>query len=210
MSYVEILKTVGAIILCYLYGGVLFCNIIARVAGKKDLRRVGDKNPGGWNLLFNVSKYWGLFGSWLDALKGFLSYFFILLLTGSELLAITGGLAAVMGHNYSPYYKFKGGKGIGTTFGLFFGISPWSIPVFGAGFVGGLYLIRNMIWGVVFGIITPMIFLVFFLDSPVYLILLVLLPLVLPKYINSSQSIGENFRFRKEKDMKNLFTPRIR
>jgi glycerol-3-phosphate acyltransferase PlsY len=210
MPYIEILKAAGAIILCYLYGGVLFCSIIARAVGKKDLMKIGDKNPGGWNLVFNVSKYWGFFGSWLDALKGFLSYFFVLLVTGSELLALTGGLAAVLGHNYSPYFKFKGGKGIGTTFGLFFGISPWAIPIFGVGFVGGLYLIRNMIWGVIFGIITPMVFLVFFLDSPVYLVLTALLIIVLPKYINWSQSMKESFRFRKEKAMKDLFTPKTR
>jgi len=206
----EILKTIGAVILCYLYGGVLFCNIISRAVSKKDLRDLGDKNPGGWNLLVNVSRYWGLLGSWLDALKGFLSYFFLLLTTGSELLGIVGGMAAVLGHNYSPYFKFRGGKGIGTTFGLFFGLSLWSVPFFGIGFVGALYLIRNMIWGVILGIITPMVFLIFFLDSPVYLALLILIPIVLPRYINRSQSIMENFRFRKEKTMKDLFTPRIR
>ncbi len=206
----DILKTAAALILCYLAGGVLFCNIISRSVGKKDLRDIGDTNPGGWNLTFNVSKYWGILGMWLDALKGFLSYFGLLLLTNSEFLAIIGGCLAVLGHTYSPYYRFRGGKGIGPTFGLYFGLSLWSVPFFGIGFVGGLFLIRNMLWGVFFGIITPMLFLVFFLDSPAYLALLLLIPIVIPRYYNYSKSFRENFRFRKEKSIKDLFTPRIR
>ena len=210
MTLVEILKIIGALISCYLFGGILFCNIISRTVGKKDLSKIGDKNPGGWNLVFNISKYWGIFGMWLDALKGFLSYFLVLLLTNSEMFALIGGCLAVLGHTYSPYYKFKGGKGIATTFGLFFGISLWSIIFFGIGFVGGLYLIRNMIWGVIFGIITPMIFLVFFLKSPIYLLLGVLLLIVVPKYLNRSIGLRDNFKFRKESSMKDLFTPKIR
>lgn len=210
MLYLEILKTAGALILCYLVGGIHFCNLISRAVAKKDLKDMGDKNPGGWNLLFNVSAYWGVMGMWLDALKGFLSYFSILLLTNSELLALIGGSLAVLGHCYSPYHRFKGGKGVAAIFGLFVGASPWSILAFAIGFVGSLFLVKNMIWGVFFGIITPMIFLIFFLDSPVYLVLLLLLLIMIPKYINSSISLSENFKFRKEKNMKDLFTPKIR
>jgi len=210
MLYLEILKITGALSLCYLIGGIHFCNLISKAVAKKDLKDLGDKNPGGWNLLFNVSIYWGMIGSWLDALKGFLSYFSILLLTGSELLALIGGCLAVLGHCYSPYHRFKGGKGVAAVFGLFLGASPWSILAFAAGFVGGLLLVKNMIWGVFFGIITPMIFLMFFLDSPVYLTLLLLLLIMIPKYINHSKSMSENFKFRKEKNMKDLFTPKIR
>jgi len=210
MLYLEILKITGALILCYLIGGIHFCNLISKAVAKKDLKDIGDKNPGGWNLLFNVSMYWGVIGSWLDALKGFLSYFFILLLTGSELLALIGGSIAVLGHCYSPYHRFKGGKGVAAIFGLFLGASPWSILVFGVGFVSGLFMVKNMIWGVFFGIIAPMVFLIFFLDSPVYLILTLLLLIVIPKYVNHSISMSENFKFRKEKNMKDLFTPKIR
>ena len=210
MPPAEILKIIGLFIFCYLFGGIHFCNIISKSVGKKDLNKIGDKNPGGWNLVFNISKYWGIFGMWLDAMKGFLSYFLVLLLTNSEMLALIGGCIAVLGHNYSPYYKFKGGKGIATTLGLFFAVSPWSMIAMGVGFVGGLYIIRNMIWGVFFGIITPMVFLVFILKSPIYLLLNILLLIVVPKYINHSISFKENFKFRKEATLKDLFTPKIR
>ncbi|MFC2159427.1 glycerol-3-phosphate acyltransferase [Actinomycetota bacterium] len=210
MPLTEILKIIGLFIFCYLFGGIHFCNIISKSVGKKDLNKIGDKNPGGWNLVFNISKYWGIFGMWLDALKGFLSYFLVLLLTNSEMLALIGGCIAVLGHNYSPYYKFKGGKGIATTLGLFFAVSPWSMIAMGVGFVGGLYIVRNMIWGVFFGIITPMVFLVIFLKSPIYLLLNLLLIIVVPKYINHSISFKENFKFRKEATLKDLFTPKKR
>lgn len=191
-------------------GGIHFCNLISKAVAKKDLKDLGDKNPGGWNLLFNVSIYWGIIGSWLDALKGFLSYFSILLLTNSELFALIGGCLVVLGHCYSPYNRFKGGKGVAAVFGLFLGASPWSILVFGAGFVSGLFMVKNMIWGVFFGIIAPMIFLIFFLNSSTYMILMLLLLIMIPKYINHSISLSENFKFRKEKNMKDLFTPKIR
>ena len=62
---------------------------------------------------------------YLDALKGFFSYFVVLLAANSEALALLAGCAAVAGHNYSVYYKFRGGgKGIGTTFGFLFAVSP--------------------------------------------------------------------------------------
>ncbi|MEE8324046.1 MAG: hypothetical protein V3R31_00160, partial [Candidatus Humimicrobiaceae bacterium] len=77
--------------------------------------------------------------------------------------------------------------------------------------VSGLFLIRNMIWGVVVGLVTTGIFLWLFKGSSLYLIMtLLLLLLIIPKYINRSMSLGENFRFRKEKTMKDLFTPKIR
>lgn len=210
MSFLEVLKVLGLFIFCYFFGGILFCDIIARIIKKKDLKKVGDKNPGGWNLIFNISKYWGIIGMWLDALKGFLSYFIVLLPTNSEMLAIIGGCITVLGHNHSPYYKFKGGKGIATTFGLFWGLTPLTLFTFGGGFVAGLFLLKNMIWGVIFGIVAPMIFLIFFRGSLVYLILLLLLLIVIPKHLNTSKSFKENFRFRKEKSIKDLFTPKNR
>jgi acyl phosphate:glycerol-3-phosphate acyltransferase len=206
----EILQISGIWILSYLVGGIHFCNIISRAVGKKDLRNIGDTNPGAWNLAFNVSKYWGFFGMCLDVLKGYLPYFFIMMLTGSEFYAIIGSCLAVLGHNYSSYLKFSGGKGIATAMGLFLAINPWSILFFGAGFVGALFLIKNMIWGVFFGILTPVIFLVFYLDSPAYLLLMILVLIIVPKHINQSKSLYENFKFRKERSMKDLFTPKVR
>lgn len=211
MGTPEILKIIGIIVLSYLVGAVPFCNLIAMATRKKDLTKIGDKNPGGWNLVFNVSKIWGIIGILLDMAKGYFSYFLAYMFTGNLMIAILAGCAAVAGHNYSPYLKFRGGKGLATMGGTVVAVTPLTFISFGVGMVLGLFLIRNMIWGVLTGLITTGIFLWLYEGSYLYLVMTVIfILLIIPKYINRSISLGMNFKFRKEKTMKDLFTPKIR
>ncbi len=205
-----LLRNTSFIILSYLIGSIPFCYIIAKLKNK-DLTMLGDKNPGGWNLAFSVSKFWGFWGALFDIAKGFLPYFLIIRYTGSDFFALLAGCAAIAGHNYSPFLKFKGGKGIATLLGLLLAIHPFSVIVFGAGIVLALVLIKNMIWGVVSGITLSLIFFVYYYNSMIFVIFwLLLLLIILPKYLNYSNSFGVNFKFRKEKRLKDLFTPKSR
>ena len=207
----EFFRNIVLIAICYFIGAIPFCNIIAKIHSNKDLRKIGDRNPGGWNLVFNVSKYWGAVGIILDILKGFLSYFLVFRITGIEIIAVLAGCAAVAGHNYSPYLKLSGGKGIAATLGFFLAIHPLTIIAFAIGIISALFSIRNMIWAVISAIVASSIFLWLFKDSPVYLIIgIFLLVIIIPKYINHSIKISDNFKFRKEKTLKDLFAPRIR
>ncbi len=211
MEALEIIKIIAIIVLCYLVGAIPFCNLLAMAAGKKDLTKIGDKNPGGWNLIFNVSKIWGIVGMALDICKGYFSYFLTYMFTGSLVFALIAGCAAVAGHNYSPYLRFRGGKGLAAMGGLVIAIHPLTVIAFGIGILPGLFLIRNMIWGVFLGIATIGIFLWLFMENSLYLAMTALLLLIIiPKYINRGISLGMNFKFRKEKTMKDLFTPKIR
>lgn len=211
MGAVEIIKVTGFIVLSYLIGAIPFCNLIALATRKKDLTKIGDKNPGGWNLVFNVSKIWGIVGIILDMCKGYFSYFLVYMFTGNLIFALIAGCAAVAGHNYSPYLRFRGGKGLAAMGGVFLAITPWTVFPFAVGMLAGLFLIRNMIWGVILGISVTGIFLWLFLGNPLYLALTaVFLLLIVPKYINHSISLGANFKFRKEKTIKDLFTPKTR
>jgi glycerol-3-phosphate acyltransferase PlsY len=211
MLDLEFYRNIGLIVICYFIGAIPFCHIIAKIHSNKDLRKIGDRNPGGWNLVFNVSKYWGFLGIILDVLKGFLSYFLVLRITGVEIVAIIAGCAAVAGHNYSLYLKLSGGRGIATTLGFLLAIHPLTIIAFAIGILSGLFSIRNMIWGVVSGIAASSIFLWLFKNSSIYLIMgISLLIIIIPKYINHSIRISHNFKFRKEKTVKDLFTPKIR
>lgn len=207
----EFFRNIGLIVICYLIGAIPFCNIIAKIHSNKDLRKIGDRNPGGWNLVFNISKYWGIVGIILDVLKGYMSYFLVLRIAGVEIIAVLAGCAAVAGHNYSPYLKLSGGKGIATTLGFLVAMHPLTLIAFAIGILSALFSIRNMIWAVVSGIIASSIFLWLFKYSPIYLIMgLILLVIIIPKYINHSIKISQNFKFRKEKTVKDLFAPRIR
>ena len=207
MESLEIYKNIGIVIFCYFLGAIPFCYIIAKICGRKDLTKIGDKSSGAANVICNVSKFWGIVGGLLDFAKGYVSYFVVLKITDLEFIAILAGCAAVAGHIYSPYLKFSGGKGFGTTFGVFTAIYPFTLIVYGVGLVSALLLIRNRLWGFIFGLVGSGIFLWILKGSLLYLVLVILLIIIIiPKDINRSESILANFKFRKEKKLKNLFT----
>jgi acyl phosphate:glycerol-3-phosphate acyltransferase len=205
------------IIACYLIGAIPFCYIIGKLAGGKKLTEIGDKNPGGWNLIFNVSKFWGIIGTILDVTKGYFSFFLVFKFTGNLIVALIAGCASVAGHNYSPYLKFSGGKGIATMLGFLLAVQPLTVPSFAVGILFGLYVLRNMVWGVILGIVTATIFLgiyyplTYYHEPLIYIALAVILILIMvPKQINRSIKLSKNFQFRKEATVKDLFTPKIR
>jgi len=208
---------IGIIIVCYLIGAIPFCYIIGKIAGGKKLTEIGDKNPGAWNLIFNVSKFWGVIGTILDVAKGYFSFFLVFKFTENWIVALLAGCASVLGHNYSPYLKFSGGKGIATMLGFLLAVQPLTILFFAIGILFGLYVLRNMIWGVILGIATATIFLgiyyplAYYHDPLIYIALaLILILIMVPKQINRSIKLSKNFQFRKEATVKDLFTPKIR
>lgn len=207
----EITKSLSSIVISYFIGAIPFCFILGKIVGKKRLTEIGDKNPGGWNLTFNVSKVWGVLGILLDTFKAYFAFFITLRITDSLIFAILSGCAAVAGHNYSPYLKFRGGKGIASTVGVNFAANPLSIFAFAVGIISALFTLKNMIWGVLIGIVASGLFLWLMNAEPLYLVMMTLLILIdIPKQINYSKSFIDNFRFRKEKTVKDLFTPRYR
>ncbi len=219
---VNILKDAGFIIAAFLVGAIPFCFVLGKIVSGKRLTEIGDKNPGGWNLVFNVSKFWGFIGIALDMAKGYFAYFvalrfagpFTLELLGADYntaIAILAGCASVAGHNYTPYMKFKGGKGIATWGGFMIAASPWTIFPAAAGLLSGLFIARNMIWSIMLGIAFSGIFLFIFRGTPVFLLTILLLyAIMLPRQVNRNYSLGLNFKFRKEATLGDLFKPKIR
>ena len=222
MTAISIASYIGIIIASFFAGAIPFCFVLGKLVGKKRLSDIGDKNPGGWNLVFNVSKIWGFIGILLDMAKGYFAYFlayrfasegFIPFLetTNSQLIAIVAGCAAVLGHNYTPYLKFKGGKGLATWGGFMIAISPWNFIVGGLGLLLGLLVARNMIWAVSLGIIVCGIFSWIIRGHYIFVIIIpVLLLIMLPRQINRENSLAQNFKFRKEASLGDLFKPKIR
>jgi len=114
----------------YLLGSVPFAMIIAKAHGK-DLRNVGSGNIGATNLSRAVGKKWGIFCFVLDAVKGIVPMLIGARLVSSppeisELFLWLGvGLATILGHVFPVYIKFKGGKGVSTSFGVALGLWPY-------------------------------------------------------------------------------------
>lgn len=103
-------------IIGYLLGAISFAVIIARSKGV-DIFKEGSGNPGATNVKRILGKKWGNAVFALDALKGFTAAGLPLMVYGDDRLAVIGLIAAISGHSFSVFLKFRGGKGVATTIG---------------------------------------------------------------------------------------------
>lgn len=143
LSY--ILTALGA----YLLGSIPFGFLAAKAKGI-DIRSVGSGNIGATNAMRVLGKPIGIAVLLLDALKGFLAVGLIAPAVYNWLaphftldsvgnighlarfeicLCVLAGIFAVLGHNYTCWLKFKGGKGIATTAGVYIALAPWPLLI---------------------------------------------------------------------------------
>lgn len=107
----------------YLLGAIPFGFLIARAKGV-DIRTVGSGNVGATNVLRALGKGPAFVVFLLDVLKGLVPAYIGHLLLNQTEYAFAAGAAAVIGHSFSPFLGFKGGKGIATGFGALIGSTP--------------------------------------------------------------------------------------
>lgn len=104
-------------VLSYIIGSFSSSYIIGKTIRNIDIRNFGSGNAGATNSLRVMGKKLGIIVGILDIIKGMTATFI-----GLKLMGYTGGLIAglfvVIGHDWSVFLKFKGGKGIATTFGI--------------------------------------------------------------------------------------------
>ncbi len=119
-------------ILGYLIGAIPFGLVIGKMVGT-DVRAKGSKNIGATNVNRVLGKKLGLLTLVCDCLKGFLPMFisaaFLPEGDSRELIISATGIAAVVGHMFPIYLKFKGGKGVATGLGVFLYLSPLAIVI---------------------------------------------------------------------------------
>lgn len=108
--------------LAYVLGSVPFGLIFARAAGVHDIRKTGSGNIGATNVMRAGLRKIGLLTLLFDALKGYVAVTFTAYIF-NDFYAIFAGLFAVLGHVFSVWLRFRGGKGVATTIGVFFGLS---------------------------------------------------------------------------------------
>ncbi|MBF0247403.1 MAG: glycerol-3-phosphate 1-O-acyltransferase PlsY [Alphaproteobacteria bacterium] len=102
----------------YLLGAVPFGIVIARLFGLGDLRKIGSGNIGATNVLRTGNKPAALLTLLLDSGKGAIAVGVAHALSPEPLAMLAAGFAAVLGHNFPVWLKFKGGKGVATTLGV--------------------------------------------------------------------------------------------
>jgi glycerol-3-phosphate acyltransferase PlsY len=130
----------GFLIGGYLVGSIPFGLLIGRAAVHVDVSKAGSGNIGATNVAREAGLKWGLVTLVVDALKGFvpvaLAYHIIRPPAGAaEALMGIVGMAVLVGHQFSIYLRFKGGKGIATGLGVFLAISPMACLFSGTAFV---------------------------------------------------------------------------
>ncbi|KAF2956528.1 glycerol-3-phosphate 1-O-acyltransferase PlsY [Marinitoga sp. 38H-ov] len=109
------------IIIGYISGSIPFSYIMAKLAGI-DITKVGSGNVGGTNVLRSAGAFYGVFSMILDLLKAFIPTFLAYKLSGN--IAYFVGFFAVIGHIYPIVLKFRGGKGVASTVGVYFALNP--------------------------------------------------------------------------------------
>lgn len=130
------IDTVAGVV-AYIFGSVPFGYLLVRFFRKEDIREKGSGNIGATNVIRSGSKGLGAVTFLFDVLKGF----FAVLLCGwiaarmgatpqQRIDAISiAALCAILGHIYTIWLGFKGGKGVATAFGVFLALAPWAALV---------------------------------------------------------------------------------
>jgi glycerol-3-phosphate acyltransferase PlsY len=139
---------IPAIIGAYLLGSIPFGLLIAKAHGK-DLRSIGSGNIGATNVSRALGRKWAYVCFALDVLKGMVPMLVIMFIAKPAgvvmlLLWLLVGCAAILGHIFPIYLKFKGGKGVATSFGIALGL--WPYYTIGALFAIATWVVVVLIW----------------------------------------------------------------
>lgn len=169
----------------YLLGSIPFGYLLVRFFRKEDIRATGSGNIGATNVARSGAKGLGVLTLLLDLGKGLLAVLLARhVAPGSpgfpSDLAVAAAIAAVLGHVFPVWLGFKGGKGVATALGVFFGLAPWvalgAVVVFAL--VVGLSRIVSLA-SIVAALALPIVAVLLLPDrSPVYLGGVVFLPLL--------------------------------
>jgi len=111
-------------VFAYLLGAVPVAYIVARLSKGIDLRKVGSGNVGTANVATVASKWHSVPVLFLDVGKGYLVVWLASVAGFDVFYQIVIGLLAVIGHNWSVFLGFKGGRGIATSLGIIMAVSP--------------------------------------------------------------------------------------
>jgi glycerol-3-phosphate acyltransferase PlsY len=115
-------------VLAYLLGSIPFAVIVSRVCALPDPRSYGSGNPGATNVLRTGRKGAAALTLIGDVAKGWVAVFAAQRLAGgenAELAVAAAALAVTLGHMYSAFLRFRGGKGVSTALGVVIALDPY-------------------------------------------------------------------------------------
>ena len=167
------------VVLGYLCGSLASAVIVCRIMKLPDPRKQGSGNPGATNVLRLGGKKAAALTLAGDVLKGAIPVLLAHLLSDSPTVLASTAVAAVIGHMYPVFFRFKGGKGVATTFGA---VTALVFPV--ALFMGAVWVLTAMatryasLASLAAAVAAPLFALVF-IQQPAYILALVIIAALL-------------------------------
>jgi len=122
----DTLIQITAVLLSYLLGAVPFGIFFSKLFSDVDVRTVGSGNIGATNVLRAAGKKAAVLTLLTDTLKGLVPVLIVKSLYQDDAMTALTGAAAILGHIFPVYLKFKGGKGVATSYGVVFAVAPWT------------------------------------------------------------------------------------
>ena len=180
----EIIFSAIALIIAYLIGSIPTAYITGRLVKGFDIRQVGTRNMGAMNVFYQVGFLAGLMVLAVDIGKGAAVVALARVMGTPEIVQLLAGATAVIGHGFTIFLHFRGGRGGATCIGVLAYLMPWGIPIYLAVFGAGLLLTRFPTFSYSLALVSfPFIAWLIYHDGTLvaYTILLLLLPAI--KYI---------------------------
>jgi len=122
----DLVTAAACVIVSYLIGAIPFGLLFGRMFGGVDVRTLGSGNIGATNVLRGAGKKAALMTLLADALKGLLPVLLAARICSDDRVTALSGIAAIVGHDFPVYLRFKGGKGVATSFGVVLAVAPWT------------------------------------------------------------------------------------
>jgi glycerol-3-phosphate acyltransferase PlsY len=138
-----------AIIIGYVFGSFPAAYLAGRLRKRIDIRDVGSRNMGAMNVFYQVGSAEAALVTLADLGKGIGAILLVRWLLGKDLISpfdfLTGltATAAILGHIFPVFLKFRGGKGAATAIGILIFLMPWAVPFLFASFGIALLITRN-------------------------------------------------------------------
>jgi len=151
-------------IIAFIAGSIPFSVIITKVLVDKDVREVGDNNPGAVNAWKSGGTYIGILVVFLEFLKAILPIYFAIRIGNLDNISlIIVSFMPIVGHSFSPFLKFRGGKALAVTAAMWLALFQFEAAIVLFGFLAVFFTIqKNDAWTVniahfsffVYGILT--------------------------------------------------------
>lgn len=173
----------------FLAGSIPWGYIIVKVFYKNDIRKLGSGNIGFTNVKRIYGWAAGLACFLLDIIKGLIPVVFVTISLGLSVgradnwsqagILMGTGIAAILGHVFTPWLKFKGGKGIATALGILIGLIGWMILIPLTVFLAVMLPTRYVSLGSIFAALTfavmPFVFVDLFFYWPLGILIILLI-----------------------------------